>query len=445
MVALVRLFLCGFLCAGTAIAQTLTLIQDGADDLGGGWYNLDWFGAFHESSPDWIYHREHGFMRVVGENTAELALYDLELNTWFMVSSEAYPIIYKMGYREGWYWYYMGAEPGSRVFHDFALNQDIGQRLLIEYISPTYALIPAGSFTMGDRLDVVSQEYLNRIPAHDVMLSAYYIQHTHVTNAQFAVVLNWASEQALVEITNDRVYNTEGDVQALLYTKSDSPTWSQVRWDGSQFAVDSGKENFPVTGITWYGAMAYCHYLTRMEGGLVQAIDLTDWSMDTTVDGYRLPTEAEWEKAGRGGLDNTRFPWEDYWITHEKANYYAWVGSLIDKSTTLRYHPDWDTNAERAYYTSPVGTFAPNGYGLYDMAGNVFDWCYDWFGEAYYLEHFQSPVPDPLGPETGTKRILRGGCWDLGEKWCRVAYRESDYPTQFTMTRIGLRVARSSP
>ena len=134
------------------------------------------------------------------------------------------------------------------------------------------------------------------------------------------------------------------------------------RWTDSNY----NQPNQPVVGVYWHDAMVYA-----------------TWA------GKRLPTEAEWEYAARGGLVGKRYPWGDE-ITHDDANYLGIGGK--DK---------WSNAA-------PVGSFEANGYGLYDMAGNVWEWCADWYDKDYYQN---SPAKNPLGPGTGTSRVLRGGGW----------------------------------
>jgi len=223
-------------------------------------------------------------------------------------------------------------------------------------LAPTTALILEGPFIMGDDDHLPDER-----PAHRVHISPFRLAVLPVTNAEYASFIDATGQNA--------------------------PKF----WDDARFnAADR-----PVVGVTWFDAVGYC-----------------EWISSVTSARYRLPTEAEREKATRGGIDGTDFPGGDE-------------------------PPDGGRFAQDA--PRPVGLSGPNGYGLFDMAYNVHEWCSDWYDQAYYAV---SPARDPTGPATGTRRASRGGAWRHQIKYNRCAGRSS-LPPDFQYNDYGFRVALS--
>jgi len=191
--------------------------------------------------------------------------------------------------------------------------------------------------------------------------------------------------------------------------------------------------NHPVQTVNWYDCVKWSNARSEQAGltpvyytdaGLTQVYRNgvpTTVYVNWAARGYRLPTEAEWEKAARGGLSGQRFPWGNV-INQNLANYYGNTSFSYDLGPN-GYNPIGSVGGTSPA-TSPVGSFAPNGYGLYDMAGNVFEWCWDWL--ASYVASAQT---DPRGPGfSGSVRVIRGGGWDYYADNHRTAVRNYSYP-----------------
>ncbi|MEN9975118.1 MAG: hypothetical protein RLZZ282_1124 [Verrucomicrobiota bacterium] len=276
--------------------------------------------------------------------------------------------------------------------------------------SSEFSRIPVGSFTMGDALDRDADA-----PSHSVSLSSFFLQKNEVSQAQWNVVRAWALGHG--------------------YSKLAS---------GASKGI-----NHPIEKVTWYDVVKWCNAKSEMEGlkpcyytnaakttiYRTGTKDINNTMVNWNANGYRLPTEAEWEKSARGGLTGKRFPWGDD-ITHTDANYNSRIADAYDISTTLGFHPTYATGGTP--YTAPANSFDANGYGLYHMAGNVREWVWDCYATTYDT----TAATDPHGPATGTTRVLRGGDWSYYALGCRVAYRYRITPS-ITDDAFGFRPARS--
>jgi formylglycine-generating enzyme required for sulfatase activity len=270
-----------------------------------------------------------------------------------------------------------------------------------------FSLIPSGAFTMGR----TSGDTDSDAPPVTVNVSAFYMGKYEVTKAEWDEVRTWGLSNG----------------------------YTDLRTGGGKAS------NHPVQTISWFDMVKWCNARSEKEGltpvytvsGAVMKRGTTAPVANWSANGYRLPTEAEWEKAARGGVSGKRFPWGTDTISHSQANYYASTSYAYDLSGTVNsYHPK---HAGSSPYTSPVGSFVANSYGLYDMAGNVWEWCWDWYGESTYV----SGATDPRGPASGANRVYRGGGWNGSASSCRVAARDIGYPP-YAVSNIGFRIVRSS-
>ena len=264
---------------------------------------------------------------------------------------------------------------------------------------PLFVHIEGGSFQMGSSeaevahlIKETGQAHFSReLPRHQVTLDSFELARYPTTNAIFAPFINaggYQDERWWVEaIADDRW--AEGKIRDYVGERTQPAYWADSR-------INNPAQ--PVVGITWYEAVAYCRWLTA-----------------TLQDGYlyRLPTEAEWEGAARGlptaesgDNEGPRYPWGDDWLADHCNSKEAGLGT-----------------------TSPVGLFSAGATpsGLHDLAGNVWEWCADWYAEDYYAQ--SGATHNPQGPARGTSRVLRGGSWyDEGATLCRCGYRLGDSP-----------------
>ena len=308
------------------------------------------------------------------------------------------------------------------------------------YFSPpdpnVFAYIPSGEFEMGDHHDSNLDA-----PVHTVYIDSFYMGKYEISNQQYCEYLNSAISAGDIKIDGGIVYGVGDSANDYPYcdVHSYDPD-SQIEYSDELFSVrvknGTDMSRHPVIQVSWYGAVAYCNWKS-LQDGYEDCHDISTWECDFSKEGYRLPTEAEWEYAARGGENDPyyRYPWGDS-IDGSKANY----GSSGDIYETG--DEPWTTPV--GYYDgnqTPTGTDMSNGYGLYDMAGNVFDWCNDWYSSVYYE---QSPYDNPQGPVSGAYRILRGNGWSGNDIYCRVAYRYR-HSSATRYNGIGFRICLAAP
>ena len=247
-------------------------------------------------------------------------------------------------------------------------------------------------------------------PIHTVTVSDFYIGKYEVTFEEF---------KTFIEATG---YKTDAEKEggSWMWTGSKWEKKSGVTWrdDEEGNRRNSTDNNKPVIHVSWYDAVAYCNWLSEQEG-LEKSYNINgdDVTMNWNANGYRLPTEAEWEYAARGG---------------NQSQGYKYSGS--DNIDEVGWY--WSNSGNK---THPVGTKQPNEFGIYDMTGNVWEWCNDWYSSSYYS---QSLSNNPQGPSSGSYRVYRGGSWNYSPSYCRVANRDYDNPSD-RYNVIGFRVART--
>ncbi|NNV55657.1 formylglycine-generating enzyme family protein [Limnovirga soli] len=304
-------------------------------------------------------------------------------------------------------------------------------------------LIPGGTFSMGgDNQQAAEDEF----PKHRVTVNGFYMDATEVTNAQFAAFVkatnyvttaeikpNWEEIKKQVPPGTPKPPDDKLVAASLIFKQSPVPVslqdysqwwewkpgadWKHPQGPGSSI---KGKDNYPVVHISWDDAMAYCK-----------------WA------GKRLPTEAEWEFASRGGMENDIYEWGNENVDKGAVKCNSWQGQF----------PYKNTGRDGFQGASPVKSFKPNGFGLYDMAGNVWEWCADWYQYDYY-KTVVNGVLNPQGPEKSydpdepytPKRVVRGGSFLCNDGYCsgyRVARRMKSSPDT-GMEHTGFRCVKNA-
>lgn len=291
------------------------------------------------------------------------------------------------------------------------------------------AFIPGGSFQMGGDNNQASED---EFPKHEVKIDAFYMDVTEVTNAQFQQFVeatgyittaelkpDWEELKKALPPSTKKPADSLLVPASLVFHASDGPvnlndytqwwTWATgADWKHPEGlgSTIKGKENYPVVQVSWYDAVAYCK-----------------WA------GKRLPTEAEWEYAARGGFSNNIYPWGNEPVSVGKPKTNSWEGKF----------PYLNEQLDGYIIFSPVKSYPCNNYGLFDIAGNVWEWCSDWYAADYYQSISGEASLNPSGPQKSydpqepytPKRVLRGGSFLCNDSYCggyRVARRMKSSP-----------------
>lgn len=246
---------------------------------------------------------------------------------------------------------------------------------VVSALESSMVYVEGGTFSMGATVEQGEDVWNSEMPVHDVTLDGFYIGKYEVTQGQWKAVMG----KGLADMIEEN--------------------------DWSAYGIG---DDYPMYDVSWHDALSFCEKLSEMTGRV-----------------YRLPTEAEWEYAARGGryADGTKY------AGNSDIGEVAWYEGN-----------SWSLGAGHADFgLHTVGQKKPNGLGLYDMSGNVWEWCQDRYGEDYYAS---SPACNPLGPAEGAHRVSRGGSWSSDARYCRVSFRDHCHPDIWGRN-LGFRVVRS--
>ncbi|MDD2331572.1 MAG: SUMF1/EgtB/PvdO family nonheme iron enzyme [Candidatus Cloacimonetes bacterium] len=337
----------------------------------------------------------NGACRYVGNVQLSVSGAVLSLN-WTEVPGAVSYKVYSSADPEAWF-----SEDTSGVFDGTSWVAPVNGTRRFYYVTSlaadvpsNFVFVPGGVFSMGD---TQGGGLSNELPVHSVSLSSFYMGKYEVTQSEW---------------------------QAVMGSNPASPGYGIG-------------DNYPVNQVSWYNILVYCNLRSLSEGltpvymisgstnpatwGAVLTASNTTWNAalcNWNANGYRLPTEAEWEYAARGATSNPDFLYSG----GNDINPLAWYSG--------NNSPDG---------AKPIGTKAPNGLGLFDMSGNVWEWCWDWYFASYYDS---SPSGNPTGPASGSNRVARGGYWGSSASFCRVARRSGNIPNSSNYF-TGFRLCRS--
>lgn len=293
-------------------------------------------------------------------------------------------------------------------------------------------LAPSGEFMMGsdESPKALAKAYpqygrerfldlVDEAPVHKVRITRpFYLGQHEVTVGQFRKFVEASGYKPESEADGTGGYGNNPDYDPEKSERGDAFEGRNPKYSWRNPGFKQGDDH-PVVNVTWNDAVAMSKWLSEKEG-----------------EKYRLPTEAEWEYAARAGTRTRYHSGNDPQSLLKVANTFA--------ADTMMSWPQWKNHAlagsDGFKFTAPVGSFAPNMLGLYDMHGNVWEWCADWYGDHYYA---QSPVNDPPGPASGKVRVRRGGSWHTWSFYARSSYRNWNSPeTRYTL--VGMRLLREA-
>lgn len=269
-------------------------------------------------------------------------------------------------------------------------------------------LVQGGNFMMGRdaaKDKVVGVEFKNELPRHQVTLKDFYIGKYEVSVKEYKEFIQATGGH--MPSSPDSAWFAEHPDTKLYYPLSKTQWWG---W----------KDDYPMHNIDWFDAIRFCNWKSEKEGltKVYTFVTKSEVKWDLSANGYRLPTEAEWEYAARGG---------------KLSKGYNFSGSNnIDEVA-------WYDGTSKLKGPAKIGTKKPNELGIYDMSGNVWEWCNDYFSDGYYS---RSPKVDPPGPQANIYRVLRGGSWHYRADYARIANRDGPN-AGFTNFNYGFRLAKN--